>query len=370
MIAIIGFVILGIIINCGGVPTQTTGYIGGLYWSGGEYPAFRNGFKGFCSVFVNAAFAFAGTELCGLAAAESENPSKAVPKASKQVFWRIALFYVSSLTIIGLIVPANSDYLLGASGGNTKASPFVLAISGAGIYALPSIFNAVITLSVLSVANSSTYGSTRTIQALAMKGMAPKIFAKVDKHGRPIWSLILALLFGCLAYINCDETVGDDVFNWLLAISALATLFTWGSINLNHIRFRYAWKRAGHSLDELPWHSPYGTWGSWIGLLINIIALIAQFYIALFVSLDILLHSRYTRLIPWPGRFRRSAIGRELLRSLPCPTNCHCMLCRLQDLRICSNPSFPALQLYSKYAFGNWKETSYSRADGGQVCLG
>lgn len=173
---------------------------------------------------VTAAFAFAGTELCGLAAAESDNPAKAVPKASKQVFWRICFFYIISLTIIGLLVPYNNESLLNASGGNSASSPFVLAIQSANIYALPSIFNAVITLSVLSVANSSTYGSTRTVQALAMHGMAPKIFAKVDKHGRPIWSLVVALLFGLIAYINIDEEAGDQVFNWLLAISGLSTL--------------------------------------------------------------------------------------------------------------------------------------------------
>lgn len=210
VVAIIGFIILGIIINCGGVPTQHTGYIGGEYWQNGL--AFRHGFKGFCSVFVTAAFSYAGTELCGLAAAESDNPAKAVPKASKQVFWRIALFYVVSLTIVGLDVSSEDPHLLNASGGNTANSPFVLAIKSANIPALPSIFNAVITLSVLSVANSSTYGSTRTIQALAMKGMAPKIFAKVDSQGRPIWSLIVALLFGCLAYINC-ASVGTQVFD-------------------------------------------------------------------------------------------------------------------------------------------------------------
>lgn len=58
--------------------------------------AFKNGFKGVCSVFVTAAFAFSGTELVGLAAAESENPARALPGAIKQVFWRITLF-VSTL---------------------------------------------------------------------------------------------------------------------------------------------------------------------------------------------------------------------------------------------------------------------------------
>lgn len=67
-----------------------------LWYSPG---AFRNGFRGFCSVFVTAAFAFSGTELVGLAAAESENPAKALPSAIKQVFWRITLYVVSPCPI-------------------------------------------------------------------------------------------------------------------------------------------------------------------------------------------------------------------------------------------------------------------------------
>ena len=53
--------------------------------------AFSYGFKGLCSVFVVAAFSFAGTELVGLCAAETDNPRKTLPKAAKQVFWRICL---------------------------------------------------------------------------------------------------------------------------------------------------------------------------------------------------------------------------------------------------------------------------------------
>lgn len=89
VLACIGFIILGIIINTGGVPTDDRGYIGFRYW--GNPGAFRNGFKGFCSVFVTASFAFGGTELTGLAAAEADDPRKQIPKATRQVFWRISL---------------------------------------------------------------------------------------------------------------------------------------------------------------------------------------------------------------------------------------------------------------------------------------
>ncbi|KAK3110368.1 hypothetical protein LTR53_015416 [Teratosphaeriaceae sp. CCFEE 6253] len=281
VLACLGFIILGIIIDTGGVPTDTRGYIGGRYWHA-PYAAFKNGFHGFCSNFVNAAFAFGGTELTGLAAAEAADPLKAIPKATKQVFWRIAFFYVLNLLMVGLIVPANSDQLLDASSSNTKASPFVLAITMAGIKGLPSVMNAVITISVISVANSCTFGSTRTIQALAAEGMAPKFLAYIDKHGRPLWCCVLQIAFGFLAFANEADVGGSQFFNWLLALSGLAYFFIWGSICLAHVRFRAGWKAQGRSVDEIPYRAPFGVAGSMVGCGLAAMCLIATFYIAIF----------------------------------------------------------------------------------------
>lgn len=102
VVAVIGFIILGIVLNCGGGPDHE--YIGGRYWKTNNVPLsypgyadaanqggiiasgpFNHGFKGLCGVFVTAAFSFAGTELVGLAAAETANPRKTLPTAIKQV---------------------------------------------------------------------------------------------------------------------------------------------------------------------------------------------------------------------------------------------------------------------------------------------
>ncbi|KAL5313304.1 hypothetical protein ACEPPN_019037 [Leptodophora sp. 'Broadleaf-Isolate-01'] len=200
--ACLGFMILGIIIDCGGVPTDPRGYIGAQYWHA-PHTAFLNGFHGFCTVFVTASFAYTGTELTGLAAAETANPKKEIPRASKQVVWRLAIFYIINLFLVGLIVPADSP-LYKTEGSTSRHSPFVIAIQLARIKALPSIFNAVILISVMSVANSCTFGSTRTIQALAA------------------------------------------------------------------------------NVDELPFKAAFGIWGSYLCLLINVLALMAQFYVALY----------------------------------------------------------------------------------------
>ncbi|RMZ90748.1 hypothetical protein DV736_g2024, partial [Chaetothyriales sp. CBS 134916] len=279
IVACLGWIILGIIINCGGVPTDPRGYIGGRYWQ--DPGAFLNGFKGFCTVFVTAAFAFGGTELVGLAAAEAENPQESLPTATRQVFWRIAFFYIVCLLLVGLDLPADDTRLLGASGANTKASPFVLAIQMAGIKGLPSVFNAVITISVISVANSCTYGSSRTMQALATRGMGPKFLTYVDKAGRPLWCVVIQLLFGALAYIG-EARSSSTIFTWLLSLSGLSFFFLWWSINLAHIRFRAAWKYHGYTLQQLPYQAAFGITGSWIGVILCTLAMIATFYTSLF----------------------------------------------------------------------------------------
>lgn len=175
VIAVIGFIILGIIIDCGGVPTDNRGYLGARTWY--EPGAFNNGFKGLCSVFITAAFSFSGTELVGLAAAETRNPRIELPKAIKQVFWRILLFYMVSLTIAGLLVPYDDPRLLGSSSTDANASPFVIAIRDASISGLPSVMNAVILIAVLSVGNSSIYASSRTSPLSPSKAKRPSPLA-------------------------------------------------------------------------------------------------------------------------------------------------------------------------------------------------
>lgn len=278
VVATTGFIILAIIINCGGVPTDPRGYIGGKII---KNKPFRHSFKGFCSVFTTAGFSFSGTEVVGLAAAEAEDPQKSLPRATKQVFWRIAIFYVVSLILIGLLVSPDDPRLMGnSSDGST--SPFVLAIKEANIRGLPSVFNAVIIISTVSVANSCTFTASRTLHAMAAKGDAPRFFAYTDRLGRPLLAMAVCLLFGFFAYINAAGDVSDTVFDWLLAISGISNFFSWGSINLCHIVFRLAMKKQGRSLDQLGFVSPMGIWGSAIGLAFNILCLMAEFYVSLF----------------------------------------------------------------------------------------
>jgi yeast amino acid transporter len=223
----------------------------------------------------------AGTELVGLAAAETDNPRKTIPRAAKQVFWRLILFYFSSLFVMACIVPYTHPQLLASThSADLRASPFVIAIRDAGIKGLPSIINAVILISVLSVGNSSTYASTRTLHALAGVRQAPKFLRYVDRAGRPLAGQAFALICGLIAYFSCLPGGATQIFDWLLQISALSSFFTWGSICLAHIRFRAAMTNQGHSIKYLPFRACFGVYGSYVGLILNVLCLAAQIYLA------------------------------------------------------------------------------------------
>lgn len=282
VLMIIGFIIMAIVLICGGGPG--TGYIGAKYWYhpgafAGNTPGQK--FQGFCSVFVTSAFSFAGSELVGLTAAEAQNPRKDVPGAAKQVFWRITMFYVLCLLLIGMLVPYNDSRLIGASSVDAAASPFVIAIKNQGISGLPSLVNVVILIAVISVGNSAIYACSRTLSALAEQGFLPRCFSFIDRMGRPMVGIAVTSAFGLIAFVAESDKEGD-VFNWLLALSGLSSLFTWAGICLCHIRFHRALAAQGRSTDELTFVSPLGVWGSYWGFFICIIELAAEFYVSLF----------------------------------------------------------------------------------------
>ncbi|ANB16002.1 amino acid permease GAP1 [Sugiyamaella lignohabitans] len=136
-------------------------------------------------------------------------------------------------------------------------------------------------IAVLSVGNSAVFGCSRTLAALAAQGLAPKFLAYIDRKGRPLGGIALSAIVGllCFTVVSKHET---EVFSWLMALTGLSSIFTWGSICLCHIRFRRAMKLQGRTLDEIPFKSSCGVIGSWYGFTINVLVLIAQFYTALF----------------------------------------------------------------------------------------
>jgi len=217
-----------------------------------------------------------------LTAAELYDVQTAMPKAVRNVFWRITIFYIGGILIVGLLVPYTNPNLLG-NASPISQSPFVIAIQSAGINGLPSVMNGIVLVTVLSVANSSVYGSTRTIGALALHGQAPSAFKYVDTWGRPMVANAVALGFGLLAFLAQlkSQKAVTKVFDWLLAISGNSVIITWTSMCVAHIQFRRAWRHQNKDLNDLPFRSDYGTTGSWIGLFMNLAILVMNLVTAI-----------------------------------------------------------------------------------------
>lgn len=167
---------------------------------------------------------------------EAQNPRRVIPRAIKLTFFRILIFYVVSVLFLGMIVPYNSEQLIFAnkqSISTASASPFVVAIQIAGIPTLPGFLNGCILLFVFSASNSDLYIGTRTLYGLAIDGKAPRIFAKTDKRGVPIFALALCSIFCCIAFLN----VADDsrtVFLYFVNLVTIFGLLTWISILVAH----------------------------------------------------------------------------------------------------------------------------------------
>lgn len=271
IIAITGFIILGVVLVCGGGPTHE--FIGAKYYH--NPGAFAHGFKGVATTFVTALYSMAGAEMVGLASAETKNPQKVLPKAVRQVFIRLVLFYLLTLMFIGFLVPYNDPQLLGSNTNSTL--PFVIAIKNAKIYALPSIFNACILFTVVLVGNLAVYGCLRTLHSLGEQGLLPRIFGYIDRRGRPMVALATLAIFGALCFLSAYENQGE-VFAWMLSVLGLATVFVWFNIALCHVRVRWALYAQGRSTLELLYKAPTGIIGSIYAMGFLLVVLVLQFW--------------------------------------------------------------------------------------------
>ncbi|CAL3967823.1 unnamed protein product, partial [Diplocarpon coronariae] len=225
------------------------------------------------ATFTTAVFAYLGTELVGVTVGEAQNPRKVIPRAIKLTFYRILLFYVVLVFLLGLLVPYDSKPLKDgiASGGNTAAaSPFVVAIKIAGIPVLPGILNACILLFLFSAANSDLYIASRTLFGLAHEGKAPKIFTRTDSRGVPIYALGLACAFCLLAFLGVN-TDSYTVFGYFVNLVTMFGLLTWISILISHISFVNA--RIAQNIPDTAcaYVAPLGKWGSWGALVFCIL---------------------------------------------------------------------------------------------------
>ena len=229
VVTVVVFLVLGVLIIFGIMGGKSPGFEN---WTKGEAP-FVDGGLGILAIFMVAGFSFQGTELVAVAAGETENPEQTVPKAIRTIFWRILLFYIGTIAVIGFLVSYMDPNLLRNDETDVAYSPFTLVFDRAGIAAAASVINAVILTSILSAGNSGLYASTRMLYALSRQGNAPAFLGRTNSRGVPVPALAVTAAIGAACFVS--SLIGDGAaYTWLVSASGLAGFITWMGVAWSH----------------------------------------------------------------------------------------------------------------------------------------
>ncbi|KAJ6255884.1 General amino acid permease [Drechslerella dactyloides] len=213
-------------------------------------------FMGFLACFIQASFTIAGPDYVSMAAGETENPRKILPKAFNGVFFRLATFFVLGSLAVGVLVPYNSQelldiYLLNKPASGAAGSPYVLAMQRLQIGVLPHVVNALILTSALSAGNSYVFCASRSLFGLALEGKAPKIFTRTNRFGVPIYCVGLVLLVSLLAFLQMS-TGTATVFNWFIGLVTASQLMNYAVCSFTYIMFYRACMAQDVDRSKLP----------------------------------------------------------------------------------------------------------------------
>ena len=297
IIIMLGVIIFLLVIMLGGGPDHDR--LGFRYWKHpGAFKSYSSShvkiegglgkFVSFVAVFVYALFAYLGIELTGIVAAEAENPRRNIPRAIKLTMYRIIVFYIVTIFLLGLCVPYNDERLLAAAKATTSASasPFVVAIQNSGVKVLPDIFNVCVLIFVFSACNSDLYVGTRSLYSLAIDGKAPKILATTNKWGIPYYSMGVCVLFCLLSYMNVSSG-SAEVFVYFVNVVSIFGIMSWISILITYIYFDRAVKAQHVDRSKFAYVAPWQPYGAYFSLFFCcLIALIKNFTVFLGDTFD------------------------------------------------------------------------------------
>lgn len=197
-------------------------------------------------------FAFSGTELIGVAAGETENPTKNVPKAINTAIWRLLIFFVGTIIVISALLP---HQMAGLDANGVSSSPFVTVFNHIGIPYAEDIIRFVIITALLSAANSGLFAASRMMWSLSYKKMLPEVFSRLNRRGVPYIAIIVTM-FGALPGLLSEKFAPETIFKNLLGIAAFTMVVVWMSICLSQFNFRRQWYKDGHSAKELGFAAP------------------------------------------------------------------------------------------------------------------
>lgn len=276
VITVVAFIIIGTLMIFGIMRGDFSHANGLANLTMGDAP-FVGGLPAMIGVAMIAGFSFQGTELIGVAAGESADPARTIPRAVRQVFWRILLFYVLAILIIGILIPYNDPSLLKSDVETVGVSPFTLVFRHAGLAFAAGVMNAVILTAVLSAGNSGMYASTRMLYNLATEGRAPRIFARLTRNGVPLVALLATTAVGALCFLT-SLFESKSVYLWLLNLSGMTGFIAWLGIAISHYRFRRGFVAQGLDPDRLPYRSPFFPYGPIFAFALCMIVTLGQNY--------------------------------------------------------------------------------------------
>ncbi|MDH7791105.1 amino acid permease [Ochrobactrum sp. AN78] len=230
IVAIVALILAGayMLITNFTLPNGTQASVTHLWANGGFFP---NGFFGFVAGFQIAVFAFVGIELVGTAAAETENPTRNLPKAINSIPIRVVLFYVGALFVIITVIPWDQV--------DPNSSPFVAMFSLAGLGIAAHVVNFVVLTSATSSANSGIYSTSRMIYGLATSRLAPGLLGKLNSRKVPVNALFFSCIFllAGVVLLYAGKSI-IEAFTIVTTISALLFIFIWSIILASYIQYR------------------------------------------------------------------------------------------------------------------------------------
>ena len=210
-------------------------------------------------------FAMMGAEITTVAAAESQEPGRAVAKMSSQVIGRILVFYVISLFLIVSVTPWDTV--------RSGESPFTLALNTMHIPWAPAIMTVIILTAVLSCMNSAFYVSSRVLFVLAERGDAPGALVKLNGRRVPVGSVLMGALAGFLGIIAATEAP-QAVFDFLVSSSGAVIVFIYMAIGVAQITLRKRRERNGEPKPAVNmWLFPWLSYAALAGMAAVLVAM-------------------------------------------------------------------------------------------------
>lgn len=245
---VVGAVILGLRIPVGG---ETTG-LHLITQNGGLFP---HGILPSLVLVQGVIFAYSAIELIGTAAGECRDVHSVLPKAINAVIWRIALFYVGTVTLLVLLLPWHAYH--------AGVSPFVTFFERLGVPGIDTVMNIVVLTAALSSLNSGLYSTGRVLRALALDGSAPRFLTYMNARSVPSAAILMTVSI-YLVGVVLNYFLPTQIFEIVLNMASLGILSTWSFIVLCQIKLRKAINRGDLPATSFP--MPWAPASSWLTL--------------------------------------------------------------------------------------------------------